>query len=165
MKFFYKIILIVVIFYSSSLMSEMICEVLDYKECKVSDKGKLDCSNEMYSNLTKNDLRVDDPPLKFINVFSYKHYPEWPDIPKEKFDGYLYFESFEKYSKIYYERKFGFKLNNNNRRLDIYNMRYPHIAKIKKFLSITPNKTFILTEPIYMNSNLISRISSGNCHD
>ena len=161
MKFFNKIILILVIFYSSSLMSEMICEVLDYKECKVSDKGKLDCSNEIYFDATnpnqKGGLRqFDNPPIKKIRIHSnFKTYAE----------GYLKFESLKIYSDGFYKNMFNFKCGYGSIKKCILS-KEPNEEVVKILYLHDPfYSTFLLTESFYVNSNLISRISSGNCHD
>ncbi len=167
MNIFNRIVLMFLIFYSSSLMAKITCEVLDYKECKVSDNGELICSNEIYPKLSRGHLDFKDPPIKFINIYSHIEGYGRTSVSRKDFDGYLIFESLEKYSEDYYNNLFAYKHDRVDKKLNIYKILYGGLTKLKKILSIHDPfyNTFLLTESFYVNSNLISRSSSGKCYD
>ena len=162
MKFIYKIILIFVIFLSSSVIAKKNCFVKDYQECLLIN-GKLTCDEDIYFKKTKNYLQFDDPPILEIKIYKefdgYKNI--FPVIPNIKSRGYIIFESSNKFNDKFYKNLYGFTDGHKNK-INIYDQW----GRVIKYMIFDKNN-FILNEYIdlFHSNEHIVRVSSGKCNE
>ena len=157
-----KLFFIIILFYSSSLFAKTICEVKDIKECEVTNKGKIFCSEEE----DIFGLQNEDPKIKIIYVYSHDEGYKKSTIPLKDFDGFITIS----YQNDYYtDKDFGFKFKGVMDKIFIlHEVQYGgYSSTVQKIFSIDgyDNKKFLLTELFYLKNKLKTRISSGRCND
>ena len=157
-----KLFFIIILFYSSSLFSETICEVKDIKECEVTDKGEIFCSKEE----DVFGLQNADPKIKIIYIYSHEEGYKKSSIPFKDFDGFITISYQDDY---YINKDFGFKFKDVADKIFIlHEVQYGgYSSTVEKIFSIEgyDNKKFFLTELFYLKNKLKTRISSGRCNE